>query len=74
MGFFDRLFGNRGKKKNLGLPAPEKENLQGTDSVSVEEQVKKGETKIYSDTNENGNIKYDIKWDAEGKLICNACG
>ena len=69
MGFFDRLFGNRGKKKNLGLPAPEKENLQGTDSVSVEEQVKKGETKIYSDTNENGNIKYDIKWDAEGKII-----
>ena len=68
MGLFDKVSNIFRKKKNLGLPAPAREYGQDTENESTEPD-NKVDIRIYSSTNENNGIEYDVKMNIGEEII-----
>ena len=68
MGFFDKVSNIFRKKKNLGLPEPTKEYTQdaGNEAVEPDNTVN---IRIYSSTNEENGIEYEVKMDTGKEMI-----
>lgn len=68
MGLFDKVSNIFRKKKNLGLPAPAREYGQDAENESVEPD-NTVDIRIYSSTNENNEIEYEVKMNTGENMI-----